>query len=211
MVGLGGSNGMFAYMTDLSALIFQHRDASSPVLGVDWALLRLLDQVGSEQLCEDLRNAGQPWEIMTATERAWEAIPDEPGLYLFVWRPWFAFDVAYAQRDGELRQVLYVGKAGADDAGNRTSGGLKQRYRSYVKHLRTEPDALWSRTEPRTRVQMLDRYLCLRPMEYWFKVIPRHEQVPMLEDRLIKMLNPPCNRQRVPRIVARLGPAMPAF
>jgi len=181
------------------------------MLSANWALLRLLDQFGCEQLQADLGSEGHPWEIMTATEHGWEAVPDEPGLYLFVWRPWFAFNVANARCDGDLRQVLYVGKAGADDAGNPTNGGLKQRYRSYVKHLRSEPDVLWSRSEPRTRTQMLDRYLCLRPMEYWFTVIPRHDQVPQLEDRLIKMLNPPCNKQRVPRITARLGPATPAF
>lgn len=198
-------------MTDLSTLITRYRDADSPVLGVDWALLRLLDQAGCEQLSDDLRADGQPWEIMTVTDQAWQAVPDDPGLYLFVWRPWFAFDVANAQRHGDLRQVLYVGKAGVDDAGNRTNGGLKQRYRDYIRHFRSEPDALWSRTAPRTRGQLLDRYLCLRPLEYWFTVIPRHENVPMLEDRLIKILNPPCNRQRVPKIVARFGPAIPAF
>lgn len=198
-------------MTNLSSLVVRYRDADSPVLGVDWALLRLLDQASCRQLCDDLRNAGQPWEILTATEQAWEAIPDEPGLYMFVWRPWFALDVANARSHGELRQVLYVGKAGADDAGDRTKGGLKQRYRTYVKHLRSDPDALWSRTEPHTRAELLDRYLCLRPLEYWFTVIPQYEHVPMLEDRLIKMLNPPCNRQRTPKITGKFGPARPAF
>lgn len=198
-------------MTDMSMLVTRHRDADSPVLGIGWALLRLLDQGACEQLRCDLRSEGQPWEIMLANEHTWEAVPDEPGLYMFVWRPWLTFDVAEAPRSGDLRQVLYVGKAGADDAGNRTSGGLKQRYRSYVKHLRINADILWNGTEPRTRVQMLDRYMCLRPMEYWFTVIPRYDQIPLLEDRLIKMLNPPCNRQRVPRITARFGPATPAF
>jgi hypothetical protein len=200
---------MFAHMTDLSTLTVRYRDADSPVLGVEWALLRLLDKVGCEQLRKDLRSDGQPWEMMMATERAWEAIPDEPGLYAFVWRPWFAFDLANSRRD--LHQVLYVGKAGVDDSQKRTAGGLRQRYRSYVKHLRSQPDALWSRTEPRTRTQLLDRYLCLQPLEYWYTVIPSYEQVPALEDRLIKMLNPPCNKQRTPKITARLGPPVPAF
>jgi hypothetical protein len=202
---------MFYSMADLSSLIAQYRDADSPVLSVNWALLRLLDQAGSEHLREDLRKVGQPWEIMTATERAWEAVPDEPGLYLFVWRPWFAFDVVDTQPCGDLRQVLYVGKAGTDDAGRRTGSSLRQRYRSYSKHLRSDPDVLWSRSEPRTRSELLDRYLCLRPLEYWFTTVERYEHVPVLEDRLIKMLNPPCNRQRVPKITARLGRATPAF
>jgi hypothetical protein len=198
-------------MDDLSAFVTRYRDANSPVLGMELALLRMLDRLGCDQLRADLRCEGQPWEIMTATEHAWEAVPDEPGLYMFVWRPWFTFDVADARYHGDLSQVLYVGKAGTDDAGNRTSGGLRQRYRSYIKHLRSDPDILWSRAEPRTRVQLLDRYLCLRPMEYWFTLIPRHGQIPSLEDRLIKMLNPPCNQQRVPRITAKLGPPRPAF
>lgn len=191
-------------MAELSALVARHRDSDSPVLPVDWALLRLLDESGCRQLQSDLAAEGGAWEVLTATEHAWEAVPDQPGLYLFVWNPWFALDLADATRRGDLRQVLYVGKAGADDAGTPTSGGLRQRYRSYVKHLRSSPDSLWSRTEPRTRTQLLDRYLCLRPLEFWFTAIPSHAEVPLLEDRLIKILNPPCNRQRAPRITARL-------
>lgn len=198
-------------VTDLPSLVTRHRDFASPVLTVDWALLRLLDQQGSQILQDDLRENGQPWEVLAATEHAWEAIPEQPGLYVFVWRPWFSFDIAEQQRPGDLTQVLYVGKAGASDQGQPSSGNLRQRYRSYLKHLRAEPGELWSRTEPRTRTQLLDRYLALRPLEYWFTVVPDPQHVPTLEDRLIKLLNPPCNKQRVPKIPAKLGPAQPAF
>ena len=198
-------------MADLTTLVARHRDAPSPTLNIQWALLRLLDEVGSQQLHGDLRAAGQPWEILGATEHAWEMVPEMPGLYLFVWRPWFSFDVAEGRRPGELMQVLYVGKAGADDRGQRSTGDLRQRYRSYLKHLRGDPDELWVPDEPRTRLQLLDRYLKLRPLEFWYTVVADHRHVPLLEDRLMKMLNPPCNRQRTPRLTARLGPPQPAF
>jgi hypothetical protein len=198
-------------MNDLASLVARHRDADSPTLEINWALLRLLDRGSCQQLQVDLQAEGEPWEVMTATERTWEAVPAESGLYMFVWRPWFTFDVAERRRPGDLGQVLYIGKAGADDNGQPTSGNLRLRYRDYLKHLRNDPDVLWSRTEPHTRPQLLDRYLTLRPLEYWFTVVPRHSEVPLLEDRLIKLLNPPCNKQRAPRLKGRLGPPRPAF
>ncbi len=198
-------------MTDFSSLVARHRDFASPVLTVDWALLRLLDQQGSQLLQEDLRANSHPWEVLTATEHAWEVIPEQPGLYVFVWRPWFSFDIAENRKPGDVAQVLYVGKAGADDQGRPSGGNLRQRYRSYLKHMKADPSDLWGRTEPRTRLQSLDRYLALRPLEYWFTVVPDHQHVPQLEDRLIKMLNPPCNKQRAPKIPAKFKPAVPAM
>lgn len=198
-------------MSDFATLVVRHRDAESPVLTVDWALLRLLDEAGSRHLQADLRTSGQPWEVVMAEEHAWEMVPEESGLYMFVWRPWFTFDVADNRRTGDLSQVLYVGKAGADDRGQPTASHLRERCRSYRKHLRGAPANLWSRSEVRTRPQLLDRYLPLRPLEFWFMVVPEISEIPLLEDRLIKLLNPPCNKQRKPRLTGRLSPPVPAF
>jgi len=197
-------------MTDAFApLVRRYRDAHSPTLDINWALLRLLDRPLCEQLTTDLRSEGGPWEVHVATERTWEVVPEEPGLYAFLWRPPFAFDVAENKRPGDLAQVLYVGKAGASDSGQPTTGNLRQRYKEYVKYVRGDPEVLWKGNEPRTRVQLLGRYLTLRPLEYWFTVVPRHSEIPHLEDRLIKLLNPPCNLQRLPRLVSL--PAERAF
>lgn len=196
-------------MSTIDELVTRYRDEPSPTLPAEWPLLRLLDNRSSDQLLADLRRAGQPWEVQGATEHAWETTPDQPGLYMFVWRAHFTFDVADNRRSGDLAQVLYVGKAGASDAGQPTSGTLKSRYRDYVKHLRGDPDELWSPLEARTRPKLLSRYLTLRPLEHWFSVIPQHHEIPLLEDRLIKLIGPPCNRQRMPKL--RPGPAGPAF
>jgi len=197
-------------MTDAFApLVRRYRDAHSPTLDVNWALLRLLDRPLCEQLTIDLKNESLPWEVHTVTERTWEAVPEEPGLYMFLWRPHFAFDVAENQRPGDLAQVLYVGKAGADDYGQPSTGNLRIRCKDYVKYVRGDPEILWKSSEPRTRPQLLSRYLTLRPLEYWFTVVPRHSEIPLLEDRLIKLLNPPCNIQRLPKLVSL--PAERAF
>jgi hypothetical protein len=193
----------------LEGLLRRHRDANSPTLSVDWGLLRLLDRALCDQLATDLRQQGQAWEVQAATEHAWEATPDEAGLYMFVWRPFFAFDVAEQRRPGDLAQVLYVGKAGADDSGGPTEGTLRTRYRDYVKYLRSDPAELWSTTHPSTRPQLLRRYLTLRPLEHWFLIVRQRTEIPVLEDRLIKLLKPPCNRQRLPKLV--MGPPTRAF
>lgn len=196
-------------MSSIDELVVRHRDEPSPTLLAEWPLLRLLDQRSCDQLLTDLRREGQTWEVQNATEHAWETTPDEPGLYMFVWRPHFAFDVAENRRSGDLAQILYVGKAGAHDNGQPSAGTLRTRYRDYVKHLRGDPRELWSPTHARTRPQLLARYLTLRPLEHWFTVIPNHREIPLLEDRLIKLIRPPCNRQRLPKLV--YGQPGPAF
>lgn len=196
-------------MSTIDELVVRYRDEPSPTLSSDWPLLRLLDERGCGQLLTDLRREGQAWEVQKATEHAWESTPDQPGLYMFVWKAHFSFDVAENRAPGDLRQVLYVGKAGATDRGEPTSGTLRTRYRDYVKHLRGDPRELWNPTRATTRPQRLSRYLTLRPLEHWFTVIPQHREIPVLEDRLIKLIDPPCNIQRRPTLHPR--PPTPAF
>ena len=196
-------------MSTLDELVVRYRDEPSPTLPAEWPLLRLLDRRSSEQLLADLRREGRSWAVQKATEHAWETTPDEPGLYMFVWRAHFSFDVAENRCSGDLAQVLYVGKAGAHDNGEPSSGTLRSRYKEYVKHIRSDPDELWSPLTSRSRPKLLARYLALRPLEHWYIVIPQHRQISLLEDRLIKHIAPPCNRQRLPNLVA--GPPSPAF
>lgn len=181
-----------------AALVRRYQDAASPTLSVSWSLSRLLDRDLCAQLMTDLRSHGSPWEVQLATEHAWEMIPEEPGLYAFVWRPNFSLEVAEHQYPGGLAQVLYIGKAGADDRGRPTTGNLRLRYKQYVKHIAGDPACLWTAPEPKTRPQRLDHYLKLRPLEIWFTIVSQRSEIPHLEDRLIKVLNPPCNIQRLP-------------
>lgn len=194
----------------IEPLVSRYRDADSPSLDISWALLRLLDERFSQQLRKDLVDHGSGWEVLTATENCIEAVPESRGLYMFVWRPYFKFEPMTNGDSGYISQVLYVGKAGADSIGCRTAGTLRDRYKTYLKHLTGDPKILWSRPRPARRAQLLENYLTLRPLEYWFNVISDCSEIPMLEDRLIKMLNPPCNTQQLPRLVSA-GPALPAF
>lgn len=202
-------------MTDtLSDAVHRHRDEPSPVLPVEWPLVRLLDVAGSQTLVDDLRRWGQPWEIYEATEDLWEMLPDSPGLYMFVWRPWFRFTIAEtsaaagARRPNSLSQILYVGQAGASvDAGGST---LRQRYKSYRRYIRADPDDLWTTAHATTRPQ-LSRYLALRPLEYWFSVIEDRTEIKRLESRMLAIFNPPMNKNELPRIKSHFRPPQPAF
>lgn len=193
-------------MDTLADLVLRHRDSPSPVLHNHLALLRLLDEAGSKALSADLSRDAQPWEMRVATKRTWEMVPDEPGLYMFVWRPFFRFEVTEGGNVG-LERVLYLGQAGA---GQYRQATLRSRYKSgYSKYFPGDPAQLWDEREVIQRNARLERYLTLRPLEFWFTVVQNREQIGLLEDRLIQMLNPPINRDRRPKLVR--GRAQPAF
>lgn len=196
----------------LQSLVLRNRDEPSPKLPIDWALLRLLDQNHCEQLARDLQSAAPDgWEQHRATETLDSMLPDKPGLYMFVWRPWLNLELD-SEGSQRLLQILYVGLAGArrfeNDPNNNT---LKRRYKAYKKFLRAEPRNLWSKHEPKGREQTLSRYFCLRPLEYWFASIDDAELLESLERRLIATLNPPCNLSDKPMMMTMAGPEQPAF
>jgi len=198
----------------LVRLVHRHRDEPSPTLPAEWALLRLLDRVGTEALTGDLSNVGDPWEAYEATERLWEMLPEKPGLYMFVWRPWFRFDVAETSvtagppKPGSVSQILYIGQAGASD--DSQGNTLKQRYKGYGRYIRADPKVLWTPSQPMTRPQ-LSRYLALRPLEYWFTVVDDRSEIKRLESRLLAMFNPPMNKNELPKIRSRFKSPQPAF
>ena len=189
----------------LSDLVLRHRDSPSPVLRNEMPLLRLLDKAGCQMLSQDLSAHG-PWEVRKAGRQTWEMIPDEPGLYMFVWRPWFRFDVS-GGRPVDLEQVLYAGMAGA---GKYAQSTLRSRYKSgYAKYFPGDPELLWEPSEVIMRNDRLERFLSLEPLEYWFTVISDRGQIGLLEDRLLQLLNPLINQDRIPKLVRK--PSRPAF
>ncbi len=189
---------------DLTALVAKHRDRDSPTLTVDLALQRLLDTADCRALQDTLTAVAGPWEAYTASEHLYEILPDEPGVYMFVWRPPFQFDVHPGRRSFDLTQVLYVGRAGGT-----SQNTLKERYKDYRKYLRADPAQLWEVGEPLTRPGRLARYLALRPLEYWYAVINQPDEVDSVEARLTRLLNPPLNKDRRPKL--RSKPAIDAF
>ncbi len=187
----------------LPELLAEQRDEASPTLDLQIPLLRLLDVPLCEALNKKLHEVAGEWEVMMATERAAESLPDEPGLYMFVWRPHLKFRAP--QRPDTFATILYVGKAGADPS----DSTIRDRYRTYTRYLASEPDKLWEEPVVRTRHTLLTRYLKLEPLEFWYTVIPDRQEVTQLEKQLIKILNPPLNGQESPKV--RLTTPQPAF
>lgn len=200
---------------DLDHLIHRHRDEESPTLSVDWALLRLLDRAGTGALCQDLANLSNGWEVFEATERLWENLPDQPGLYMFVWRPWFRFNLTETASGvnpppDSTSQILYIGQAGYST--NESGNTLRYRYKSYRRFIRSEPSRLWAAPSLRISRPTLLEYLALRPLEYWFTVVEDRNSIRGLEARLLHMFNPPLNQAGRPKTIgARPKPAAPAF
>lgn len=198
----------------LERAVHRNRDEPSPTLDVNWALLRLLDQSGTQALCGDLREYGSGWEVFEATEHLYETLPDKPGLYMFVWRPWFRFSMMETAGGQQARptstsQILYIGQAGASD--DQTGNTLRSRYKNYRRHISTEPHHLWRTTRRLTRPNLLE-YLALRPLEYWFTVVNDRAEIKSLESRLLQWFNPPLNKTGLPKtITARAATAQPAF
>lgn len=197
----------------IAKLVLRHRDEPSPKLPTDWALLRLLDRQHCRQLEEDLRSAAPGgWEKHMATDTLYEMLADEPGLYMFIWRPWLSFDFEPPAISADMIQILYVGLAGAARFPNdQNSHTLRRRYKHYRKFLKSDPKHLWSKSEPSGRDQTLSRYFALRPLEYWCAVIQDAELLESLETRLITTLNPPCNIQDKPILMTWAGPTGLAF
>ncbi|GAA2183396.1 hypothetical protein GCM10009848_04900 [Micromonospora lupini] len=190
-------------------LVLRYRDEPSPVLKVELALMRLLDTRGCDALAQDLREMAKPWEVYTAASSLKDVLPEDPGLYMFVWRPPFKFELdSGSSRPGSIAQVLYVGQAGAT-AQNPSGNTLRGRFREYTRYLDAPPEGIWQDDVAARRASVLSRCLSLRPLEYWCAVVPNRTQIALLEDRLIKLLNPPANLNRGPRL--RAQPPVPAF
>ncbi|MFI1586227.1 hypothetical protein [Embleya sp. NPDC020630] len=181
--------------------VIRHRLDVSPALELQLGIAPMMDVSALQVLQDDLKRLASPWERLVATESIAAAIPDEPGLYMFVWRP--SIKLAMADRtEGSFHQVLYIGNAGgAGELGNT----LRNRYRNYKKHLRGNPEDLWTREPPINRDDRLTHYLALRPLEYWFATVDDRSMIRNLESRLIHLYNPPINIQGGPTLRGRLS------
>lgn len=145
------------------------------------------------------------WENMRATPTLGNHIPLRTGLYMFVYRSQIDFVMA----DGTSHiptWILYVGRAGSANS-DRT---LRDRYKSeYCKYIGGNLEQLWAAEKPRTRSELLQRYLSIWPLEYWWLVVEDRGKIESLEKRLIKLFSPPLNKQE--RLKANFGSVKPAF
>jgi hypothetical protein len=181
--------------------VIRHRAEASPALNLQLGIAMMLDIPAHKVLQDDLAGHASPWERAIAVESLADSLPHEAGLYMFVWCPAIQLTVA----DGSQRsfhQALYIGQAGgAAQRGNT----LRNRFKDYKKHLRGNPERLWTEEPPTARADRLTYYLALRPLEFWFATVEDRSKIQNLENRLINLYNPPLNNRSRPRLRVRLS------
>lgn len=181
--------------------VIRHRTEAGPSLDIRLGIAPMLDVPAHRVLQDDLEKHASLWEHALAVESLGDALPDEAGLYMFVWRPSISLAMADDTRIG-FHQVLYIGQAGGSGQRGNT---LRNRYRDYKKHLRGNPEHLWTEKPPTTRAGRLTHYLALRPLEFWFATVEDRAKIKNLEARLINLYNPPLNNQNRPKLRGRLS------
>ena len=193
---------------EFDRLFHKFRDEPALLLQFQPAIELLMDSQHCKALDKIIYEPGMRWERKKAVATLGSSIPDEKGLYMFVWRPELIFRFSAAPEIEQFSWVLYVGKAGTEEGKSDT---LRSRYvNEYSKYVGKDASCLWGNSVPVDREQRLSCYLTLRPLEYWFLPIATVKDIPVLERRFIRLLRPPLNLQHSgPRI--RPGKTMPAF
>lgn len=188
-------------------LVHKMRDEPAYPLQFEPTIEILIDSGHCEWLNKNIHHSGNKWERKVAVPTLWTQLPDEPGLYMFVWRPELALRFAATPLEERFFWVLYIGKAGERDG---TKSTIKNRYQQeYSKYVGQNASCLWDDTPAERREQRLSRYLTLRPLEYWFLILDNIRDIEVLERKLIRMLRPPLNQQHGRKL--RPGQTIPAF
>ena len=176
--------------------LLRHRDEPPIPLPFKLSITHLLDAEACSLLTEDLETGCSSWEYACATPELGTCLPKCGGLYMFVWHPelFLTTEVNVEKKHGQ-RHVLYVGKA---------SGGpnatIRYRYENeYKQYLCQDPEQLWEKFATRNRHTLLKTYLCLWPLQFWYKEVRMQSRIKNLEGRLIRMLSPPLNTQLKPK------------
>lgn len=184
----------------------KHREEPASPLQFEPCLELLMDNDYCQILSQSIFDTGASWERLRAVSSLATRIPDDPGVYMFVWSPEFTIRFAAPPEQAGFRWVLYVGRAGGLDGG---TGTLRQRYANeYSKYVAQDPSRVWDSEAATTRTDRLKRYLTLRPLEYWYLPLKDPQEIQYLERRLIRLFGPPLNHQGK-RL--RLGKPTPAF
>lgn len=188
-------------------LVHKMRDEPAASLTFEPSIEILIDSIHCDRLNRSIHQSDCKWERLIATPTLALQLPDQRGLYMFVWRPQLALKFAHAPLEERFCWVLYVGKAGQKDAASDT---IRNRYQSeYFKYVGKDATCLWDTTPAENREQRLARFLTLRPLEYWFLILENVWDIEVLERKLIRMLRPPLNQQHGRRL--RPGKPVPAF
>jgi hypothetical protein len=166
-----------------------------------------LDLDAIEALEDSIKGASNScWHKARATEDLGQLIPEDPGLYMFIWAPNFRF----RREDDKVlrpRHIVYIGQAG-----HNSQGTLRARYQQeYAKLVHSNPNIHWEQMEPdKTRESRVGRHLNLFPLEYWWLPCHQTSMLGFLEAELINLFHPPAN-MKIHRVRASAGRTVRAF
>jgi hypothetical protein len=192
---------------EFTLLVHKFRDEPASILAFTPCIEKLIDSEHCRQIGALMHQNGAKWERRKATNSLHKSLPSIRGVYMFVWRPCLTLRFDPHDEMQVVTFVLYVGKAGVEGG---VSDTIQSRYQGeYSKYIARDASSLWEEKVPETREERLEKYLTLRPLEYWFLPVERVRDIVQMEKQLIKMLRPPLNTQHGVRL--RPGKSEPAF
>jgi hypothetical protein len=158
-------------------------------LKFEWDLEFIADAKWCSEFENTMAATCQDWEVRVATPSLANIIPEEKGLYMFVWRPELCLKRAdETTKKSHFPTVFYVGKAGGPDNANTLRGRYRTEYANYIKGI----DFAAATSE---RERKLGQYLRLSAMEYWFTIVDDPDVINRMETYLRKVFSPPLNIQ----------------
>lgn len=193
---------------ELLQTIHKHRDELAPLLEFCPRIEKLVDLDHCVQIQTFVHSQGAKWERRSAVPSLGESLPNEQGVYMFVWTPNFKFEFDNGRCEA-INWIVYVGKAGVVDGKSDT---IKNRYLSEYRHyVGCNPSLLWDSTVTECRKQRLERYLNLWPLSFWYLPLGGTPQrdIELAERQLIRLFNPPLNINHTRRL--RPNKPEPAF
>lgn len=191
---------------ELIKALVQYQYDEAPDLSFKFLPNRLVNKSYCETLSDEIINSfGNTWERLVATKDLALSLPSLPGIYMFVWKPYFNF--AFDDYFTSLHYVVYIGKAG----GPNENSTFKSRYKSeYAKIVKRDAEEIWKKNEMKCRKDRLNKFLNLWELEYWFIVMKEENRhvIKKYEEKLIQLFNPPGNTSG---LRAKYGKSKPAF
>lgn len=192
---------------EFSELLHKFRDEPACALQFQPSIEMFIDSRFCLAMDRILHRSGILWERLKAVPNLASQLPEETGIYMFVWKPELCLRFSSPPTEERFCWVLYVGKAGTNEGKSDT---IKHRFQSeYSKYVAQDAACLWETHAAIERKERLARYLTLRPLEYWLLTISEIRDILVLEKKLIRMLRPPLNQQHGPKL--RPGKPTPAF
>jgi hypothetical protein len=166
-------------------VLARHRGEPSRSLIFGFPIYFQMDQDVCTTVAKELSEHGTRWEMRRATPNLYRNIPAECGVYMFVFQSSLNLELEN-QVDFRPAWALYVGRAGSASSVQT----LKERYRNaYGRYLGRNPEVLWNSNKPRSRNDLLAKYLTIYPLQYWYLIIRDRTKIEHSEERLIKLLN----------------------